>query len=66
MIYRAPQIHMLAGDPDDYFGIVNLCHHGTLQGSVAGSSGSGNAKRACCLARKSGDREEEGGLRSLT
>jgi hypothetical protein len=46
--------------------IVHLSPHGMLCGSVADGSGSGNARRACCPAPKSGDREEEGGLNSLT
>src|SRR5260221_8355749 len=40
-------------------GIVNLSHRGRLQKSVAGGSGSENAKRACRPAPKSGDRKEE-------
>jgi hypothetical protein len=52
--------------PVSRFTGINLSRHGMLQGSVAGGSESGNARRACCPAPKSGDREEEGGLRSLT
>jgi hypothetical protein len=47
-------------------GIVNLSRRGTLQESVAGGARSVNPERARCPAPKSEDREEEGGLSSLT
>jgi multidrug efflux pump subunit AcrB len=47
-------------------GIVNLSNRGMLQESVAGGARSVNPERACCPAPESGDREEEGGLSSLT
>src|SRR5436309_2738768 len=43
----------------------HVYHYGMLRGSVASGSGSGDARRACCPAPQSGDREEEGRLGSL-